>query len=75
VAVLRSAAETIAAVRKAKSDAKLSMRADVSTLRVTGPAEQLDLVRAVAADVQAAGRVASVEFATEPGEIRYDVAL
>jgi valyl-tRNA synthetase len=79
VAVLRAAAETIAAVRKAKSDAKLSMRADVSTLRVTGPENRLDLVRSVAADVQAAGRVAAVEFAAEPGsgpaEVRYDVAL
>jgi valyl-tRNA synthetase len=79
VTVLQVAAEAIAAVRKAKSDAKLSMRAEVSTVRVTGPAERLDLIRAVAADVQAAGRIASVEFTTEPGAgsagVRYDVVL
>ena len=72
---LQTAAAAIAVVRKAKSDAKLSMRADVATLRVVGPEPALASVRAVAEDVRAAGRVAAVEFATEPGEIRYDVAL
>ena len=40
-AVVTAAAEALAGVRKAKSDAKQSMRADVETATVTAPAEQV----------------------------------
>jgi valyl-tRNA synthetase len=40
-AVLTVAGEALAAVRKAKSEAKQSMRADVESARVTAPAEPL----------------------------------
>jgi len=68
-AVLAAASDAIAAVRKAKSAARLSMRADVATLVVTG--DSVDL-RPALADLRAAGRIAEVRF--EPGEeVRYDV--
>jgi valyl-tRNA synthetase len=71
---LTAAAGAISAVRKAKSDAKLSMRADVATLTITGPQASLELLRSVADDVKAAGRVGSVEFA-DGAELSYEVAL
>jgi valyl-tRNA synthetase len=73
-AAMTAAAAAISAVRKAKSDAKLSMRADVTTLRITGPQASLEVLRSVADDVKAAGRVGSVEFA-DGAELSYEVAL
>jgi valyl-tRNA synthetase len=72
---LTAAATAISAVRKAKSEAKLSMRADVATLRIAGPDTALAGVRAVADDLAAAGRIGSVEFVEGTGDIRYEVAL
>ena len=46
-AVVTAAAEALAGVRKAKSDAKESMRADVETATVIAPAAQVALVEAV----------------------------
>jgi valyl-tRNA synthetase len=60
--VLAAASGAIAAVRKAKSDARLSMRADVATLVVEGNDDAVAALRAVLDDLQAAGRVADVQF-------------
>jgi len=74
-ALLGAAAAAISAVRKAKSDAKLSMRADVATVRVTGPEDALARVRAVAEDLRAAGHIGSMEYVAGIGDVRYEVAL
>ena len=55
---MTAAAEALAGVRKAKSDAKQSMRADVETATVIAPAEQVPLVEAVRADLIDSGRIA-----------------
>jgi valyl-tRNA synthetase len=60
--LLDTASAAIAAVRKAKSDARLSMRADVATLVVDGNADAVSALSAVLGDLRAAGRVADVEF-------------
>jgi valyl-tRNA synthetase len=75
--VLRLAADAIAAVRKAKSDAKLSMRADIPSLRVVGPAADVDRLRSVAADLKAAGRVGEIEFVVDESAeaVRHEVVL
>jgi isoleucyl-tRNA synthetase len=52
--VLATASEVIAAVRRAKSQAQLSMRADVRKIMVTGPSELLARFALVDADVRAA---------------------
>ncbi|MGI8695328.1 MAG: valine--tRNA ligase [Mycobacteriales bacterium] len=62
-ALLTAAAAAIAAVRKAKSDAKVSMRTEVATLRVTGSPAQLATLRSVEPDLRSAGRIGSVEYA------------
>jgi valyl-tRNA synthetase len=75
-AALAAASGAIAAIRGAKSGARLSMRAPVRMLVVTAPREHLDAVLAVLPDVQAAGRVEHTEL--RPGdraEPAYQVTL
>ncbi|MFI6482027.1 valine--tRNA ligase [Nonomuraea sp. NPDC050663] len=64
-AVLTVASEVLRQVRKAKSAAKLSMRAEISRLTVTGP--EFALVRLAADDLCAVGSVE--EFVLEPGDV------
>jgi valyl-tRNA synthetase len=59
--VYRVAAEVLSAIRKAKSDAKQSMRAEVARVVVTDTAARLDALRAAEVDVRAAGRVAVLD--------------
>ena len=61
-AVLDAASAAIGAIRKAKSQARLPMRASVRRLVVTAPAPQLAALAEVLADVQAAGTVAEAEL-------------
>jgi valyl-tRNA synthetase len=61
-AALDAAAAAIAAVRKAKTQARVSMRAPARSLAVTAPGDHLALLRGVAEDVRAAGRVERVEL-------------
>ncbi len=63
-AVLDAVAEVLRRVRRAKSEARLSMRAEVARLTVSG--DQTDLVRAAQDDLCAAGNVE--EFVLEPGD-------
>ncbi|MEV0620666.1 valine--tRNA ligase [Nonomuraea sp. NPDC050404] len=63
-AVLAVASEVLGQVRKAKSEAKLSMRAEVSRLTVWAP--DVELVRQAADDLCAAGNVE--EFVLEYGD-------
>jgi valyl-tRNA synthetase len=63
-AVLAVASEVLGQVRKAKSEAKQSMRAEVSRLTVSGP--EVGLVRQAQDDLCAAGNVE--EFVLEHGD-------
>jgi len=60
--VLDAAGEVLRRARKAKTDARVSMRAELARLRVAGPAPWLDRVRAVAGDVADASRAADLRF-------------
>ncbi|MGP3956378.1 valine--tRNA ligase [Nonomuraea sp. 3N208] len=71
-AVLAVASDVLGRVRKAKSEAKLSMRAEASRLTVTGP--EVELVRQAQDDLCAAGNVE--EFVLDHGdELRVEVQL
>jgi valyl-tRNA synthetase len=74
-AVLDAASEALAAVRKAKSEAKQSMRADVESATVTAPAEQVPLVEAARADLVDAGRIAALSIQPGQGPLTVDVVL
>ena len=49
-------------VRKAKSDAKASMKAKVDSAKLVAPADQLAKLRLFADDLRAVGRIAHIEF-------------
>jgi valyl-tRNA synthetase len=74
-AVVTATAAALAGVRKAKSDAKVSMRADVSTATVTAPAAQVPLIEAGRADLVDAGRIATLVVEPGDGELTVDVVL
>ncbi|GGO36797.1 valine--tRNA ligase [Streptomyces lasiicapitis] len=74
-AVLTTASEVIAAVRKAKSLAKLSMRAEVGEVVVHARREALDRFSLAEADVRAAGRVGAVSLREADGDLRVEVRL
>jgi valyl-tRNA synthetase len=74
-AVLDAAAAALAAVRKAKSEAKQSMRADVASATVTAPTEQVALVEAARGDLVDAGRIAELSVVPGDGPLRVDVVL
>jgi valyl-tRNA synthetase len=59
-AALDAAAAAIGAVRRAKSRARLPMKATVSQLILTAPPEQVDALAAAAPDVSAAGHVSEI---------------
>jgi valyl-tRNA synthetase len=61
-AVLAAVATALGRIRKAKSENKLSMRAELPAVVVTGPADTVELVRAGQRDLAAAGRVAALSF-------------
>jgi valyl-tRNA synthetase len=60
--VLADTSVVLGALRKAKSEAKTSMRTEVRTATVTGPAEALDRVRLATEDLRATGRVGELTF-------------
>ncbi len=55
--MLEVVGEALAGVRRAKSEAKVGMRTEVSSTAVHGPETDLQLVRTVEADLRAAGKV------------------
>ena len=61
-AVLAAASSVIGAIRKAKSDAKVSMRTEVASVIVRGSEEALEPLRPVVTDVAAAGRVKQLDL-------------
>lgn len=71
--VLATAAEVIAGVRKAKSLARLSMRAEIATVVVRAPRDVLDRFALAAADVRAAGRVGEVVLEVAEGALAVEV--
>jgi valyl-tRNA synthetase len=73
--VVSAAAEALAGVRKAKSDAKQSMRADVESATVTAPADQVPLVEAIRSDLVDAGRIATLSVVAGDGPLSVDVVL
>jgi valyl-tRNA synthetase len=62
VALVSDIAEVLSAVRRTKSEAKVSMKAEVSRVTISGPAELIARVQQAEADLRAAGHVAAVDY-------------
>ncbi|WP_033293462.1 valine--tRNA ligase [Amycolatopsis jejuensis] len=71
--LLPLAGSVISAVRRAKSDAKVSMRSAVETLTVTAPTDILDAFATVADDIRIAGSVNAIT--TQEGELSVAVTI
>jgi valyl-tRNA synthetase len=61
-AIVEVMASAISAVRKVKSEAKVSMRAEVASATFHGAAQDLERIRLAQADLLAAGRIAEVRY-------------
>jgi valyl-tRNA synthetase len=73
--VISLASTAISAIRKAKSDAKRSMRSPVETVRIQGSANQVQTLTSIGADLRAAGNVDELEFSPNGEELRIEVML
>ncbi|MGZ7036002.1 MAG: hypothetical protein ACXVIQ_12390, partial [Ilumatobacteraceae bacterium] len=67
VSLLAPVSEVLGAVRRAKTEAKLSQRAPVEELIVDGPPNTLAAIEACRADLAEAGGIA--EFTMSPGDV------
>src|SRR5450631_2775534 len=65
-AMLGVVGAALAGVRRAKSEAKVGMRADVKSAVLTGPPALLARIGLAEGDLSAAGRIASLDY--EPGD-------
>ena len=65
-AILGAVGAALAGVRRAKSEAKVGMKADVERAVLTGPPATLERIRLAASDLIAAGRIASLDY--QPAE-------
>ncbi|CAB4929610.1 unannotated protein [freshwater metagenome] len=68
-------ANVLSGIRKAKSEAKVSMRVDVASAVVSGSAAALARVQVATGDLAAAGRVAELTFVTSDGPLSVEVTL
>ncbi len=74
-ATLTAVGAALAGVRKAKSEAKVGMRAEVTSMTLAGPAAALEQIRSAVADLNAAGKITDIAYAdAEYVEVR-DVVL
>jgi valyl-tRNA synthetase len=75
---LEAASLVIAAIRRAKSQARLPLRTPVARAEVAGPPDRLAAVRTAEADLAAAGRVAAFGYRERPDadglEVRVELA-
>ncbi len=62
-ALLAAVGEVLARVRKAKSEAKVGMRAEITSMTLVGPAAGLEHVRAAESDLTAAGHITTLTYA------------
>jgi valyl-tRNA synthetase len=70
------ASAAIAAIRKAKSTAKLSMRADVAVVELAADPATLALVKGFADDLVAAGRIGELRYReVDGGDLQVSVEL
>jgi valyl-tRNA synthetase len=72
--LVTTASHTIGAIRKAKSEARASMRAIVTIARLSGPTEVLSHLRLIEGDLRAAGNIETVEYGPA-GSLQVNVIL
>ncbi|MDR0285562.1 MAG: valine--tRNA ligase [Propionibacteriaceae bacterium] len=74
-AVLEAVSAALTAIRGAKSAAKVSMKAEIASLTVTGPPETVARLRAVESDLRAAGHITGDIAWVESDTLAFDARL
>jgi valyl-tRNA synthetase len=67
--------DALSQVRKAKSEAQVSMRTDVATAVVRGVPADLELLATAADDLRSAGKIADLQLGGDADSLTVDVAL
>ncbi len=67
-------ADVLGSIRRAKSEAKVGMRADVAVAQIVRPAETAARMAAAGADIAAAGRIADLQVGEGEPSVRVDLA-
>jgi valyl-tRNA synthetase len=76
VALIEDVAAALVGIRGAKSNAKASMKAEVSRAEFSGPADALQRLRLSESDLRAVGRITgSLEFRPSEGTLQVSVEL
>ncbi len=74
--LLADLAQALIAIRGAKSQAKVSMKTEVTAARFSGPAAALDRLRAIESDLRSVGRLTGeVRWEAGNGPVTVDVTL
>jgi valyl-tRNA synthetase len=63
--VLTAVGAALTGIRKAKSDAKVGMRAEIAGMTLAGPSAELDRVRTAEGDLRSAGRIRELAYAVD----------
>jgi valyl-tRNA synthetase len=75
VRLLALVGDALSQVRKAKSEAKLSMRSEVATVTVRGPDDDLRLLSMASDDLCSAGRIGDLQLSAGGDTLAVDVTL
>jgi valyl-tRNA synthetase len=73
--MLDAVSTVLGAVRRAKTEAKVSMRARVARCTVTGPPELIDLIRLASGDLSDAGAISQLEYLEDPAASALSVTV
>ena len=73
--LLDIASSALFGIRKAKSDAKVSMKAEIESLTIAAPAADLTSIRAIENDLKSVGRIGVINFAEAEELAVLDVVL
>ena len=74
-AIVADVAAVLSGIRKAKSEAKVSMRVEVTSAVVSGPAAAVARVREAGSDLAACGRIADLVVSESDGPLAVSVTL
>jgi valyl-tRNA synthetase len=73
--LLATVSMALSAIRGAKSERKLSMRAELERVEIRGPEPAIAQVEQAKADLRAAGRIADLELRKEPALKTLDITV
>ncbi len=74
-ALVDAVAQVLVALRRAKSEAKGSMRTQVARCLVTGPPSLVELVQLASGDLADAGAITQLDLAGDPGAASLSVVV